>query len=80
MRGADALLVHGDERGHDAPCRVCGSLHYSLVREGKFVHVAMRTLVDTPGIRPSMHIFVGSKAEWFQIADDLPQFDRFSRA
>ncbi|MGI4959803.1 MAG: GFA family protein, partial [Janthinobacterium lividum] len=32
-------------------------------------------LVDEPSIRPSMHIFVGSKAPWFEITDGLPQFD-----
>jgi hypothetical protein len=26
-----------------------------------------------PRIRPSAHIFVGSKAPWFTITDDLPQ-------
>jgi hypothetical protein len=34
----------------------------------------MGTLVDDPGIRPSRHIFVGSKAPWFTITDDLPQY------
>ena len=29
---------------------------------------------DDPGIRPAMHIFVGSKAPWFTITDDLPQY------
>ena len=56
-------------------CRVCGSLLFSVVRDGAFVHVAMGTLVDDPAIRPSKHIFVGSKAPWFTITDDLPQFD-----
>jgi hypothetical protein len=28
-----------------------------------------------PGLRPQMHIFVGSKAPWFEIADDLPRYD-----
>ncbi len=74
-KGADALLIHGSPTNHDAHCKVCGSLLYSLVREAKFVHVAMGTLVDAPGIRPSRHIFVGSKAPWFEITDDLPQFD-----
>jgi hypothetical protein len=45
-----------------------------VVRDGDFVHVAMGTLVDDPGIRPTKHIFVGSKAPWFTITDDLPQF------
>jgi hypothetical protein len=46
-----------------------------VVRDGAFVHVAMGTLVDDPAIRPTRHIFVGSKAPWFTITDDLPQSD-----
>ena len=57
-----------------AHCGKCGSLLYSVVREGAFVHVAMGTLVDDPSIRPTAHIFVGSKASWFAITDDLPQY------
>ena len=60
--------------GHDAHCGRCGSLLYSVVRDGAFVHVAMGTLVDDPSIRPTAHIFVGSKAPWFAITDDLPQY------
>jgi hypothetical protein len=37
------------------------------------VHVALGSLVDEPAIRPAGHIFVGSKAPWFEITDDLPQ-------
>jgi hypothetical protein len=29
-------------------------------------------------IRPAGHIFVGSKAPWFEITDDLPQFDEYA--
>ena len=59
-------------KGNNTHCRACGSLLFSVV-EGGFVHVAMGTLVDAPTIRPSEHIFVGSKAPWFTISDDLPQ-------
>ncbi len=72
--GEDQLMIFGDENGHDLRCRRCGSLLYSLVREGAFVHVTMGTLVDAPAIRPGKHIFVGSKAPWFTITDDLPQY------
>jgi len=34
---------------------------------------------DAPSIRPSHHIFVGSKAPWFEILDDLPQFEGHER-
>ena len=55
-------------------CRLCGSLLYAVVRAGRFVHVAMGSLVDAPSIRPTCHVFVGSKAPWFTITDDLPQY------
>ncbi len=74
-KGEDNLLTFGEETGHDAHCKTCGSLLYSVVRDGAFVHVAMGTLVDEPAIRPTQHIFVGSKAKWFTIADDLPQYE-----
>jgi hypothetical protein len=35
----------------------------------------MGTLTEAPAIRPAMHIFVGSKAPWFEITDGLPQYD-----
>jgi hypothetical protein len=72
--GEDDLMTYGDPTGHDAHCGRCGSLLYSVVRNGSFVHVAMGTLVDNPGIRPTAHIFVGSKAPWHDITDDLPQY------
>jgi hypothetical protein len=74
-KGEDNLTTFGDETGHDAHCRLCGSLLYSLVRDGAFVHVPMGTLVDDPSIRPTVHIFVGSKAPWYTITDDLPQYE-----
>ena len=73
-RGMDNFTAYGDEANHDAHCGRCGSLLYSVVRDGAFVHVAMGTLVDDPSIRPTAHIFVGSKAPWFAITDDLPQY------
>ncbi len=74
IKGDEDLMIFGEEAGHDAHCVRCGSLLYSVVRDGAYVHVAMGTLVDAPSIRPSKHIFVGSKAPWFTIADDLPQY------
>ena len=74
-RGHADLLIHGDEQGNDTHCGACGSLLYSVVRAGAFVHVAMGTLVDDPTIRPTKHIFVGSKAPWYAITDELPQYD-----
>jgi hypothetical protein len=34
--------------------------------------------LDTdPGVRPAMHVFVDSKAPWFEITDALPRFQEF---
>jgi len=76
-RGQDSLMVYGDDKANDTHCGRCGSLLFSVVRDGAFVHVAMGTLVDAPSIRPTKHIFVGSKAPWFTITDDLPQYEEF---
>jgi hypothetical protein len=75
--GADALLVFGEEDLNHTRCGTCGSLLFSVVRDGAYVHVALGSLVDAPGIRPTQHIFVGSKAPWFEITDDLPQSDEY---
>jgi hypothetical protein len=73
--GADGLLIVGEETLNDTRCAKCGSLLFSVVRDGAFVHVALGSLVDAPSVRPTKHIFVGSKAPWFEITDDLPQFE-----
>jgi hypothetical protein len=77
-QGEGSLLLFGDEKAsHDVHCKLCGSLMFSVVRGGEFVHVTLGTLVDAPTIRPSAHIFVGSKAPWYSITDRLPQHDEF---
>ncbi|NKJ49844.1 aldehyde-activating protein [Burkholderia sp. SG-MS1] len=76
--GKDNLLVFGDEQAsHDVHCKTCGSLMFSVVRNGEFAHVTLGTLTDTPTIRPTAHIFVGSKAPWHAITDHLPQHEEF---
>ena len=75
--GVDKLMIYGDDKANNTHCRQCGSLLFSVVRNGAFVHVTMGTLLDDPSIRPSRHIFVGSKASWFTITDDLPQHQEF---
>lgn len=75
-KGEDRIRIRGTEDANDTRCATCGSLLFSLVRGGDYVHVAMGSLEDGPSIRPSSHIFVGSKAPWYEITDGLPQFER----
>ena len=75
--GAEQLKRYGAGADFDMHCATCGSLIYSVVRDGAYVHVTYGTLVDAPSLAPTQHIFVGSKAPWYEIADDLPQHDGF---
>ena len=74
-RGDDKLLIVGEPDANHTRCAACGSLLYSVVRDGRYVHVAMGSLADAPSISPTEHIYVGSKAPWFEITDDLPQHE-----
>ena len=66
-------MTYGDAHAHDVLCGRCGSLLYSVVRDHRYAHVTLGTLIDPPSIRPRAHIFVGSRAPWDEISDDLPQ-------
>jgi hypothetical protein len=76
--GVADLAIFGDDDLNDTRCAGCGCFLFSVVRDGKYVHVAMGSLVDAPSLSPTEHIFVGSKAPWYEITDDLPQFDGYS--
>jgi hypothetical protein len=74
-KGTTTLSINGAPDGHDAFCKSCGSLLYSVVRNGAYVHVTYGTLADAPTLCPTAHIYVGSKAPWFTITDGLPQHE-----
>ena len=59
-------------------CQICGSSFFWVdTTEGKRIWVAVGTLDGDPGRSIDGHIFVGSKASWYEITDDLPQFVQF---
>ena len=76
-KGADTLILVGDAQGHHAKrCGKCFSLFCWTGYEGK-IRVPYGSLIDEPALKPTAHIFVGSKAPWFSITDDLPQHEEF---
>jgi len=76
-KGADALLVEGDaDAAHAVRCARCWSLLNWIPRDG-WVRVPYGTLVDAPALGPTAHMFVGSKAAWYEILDDLPRHDEY---
>ena len=58
-------------------CVDCGST-LAGTEEGLVSSIALGTVEGDPNIKPGSHIYVGSKAPWFDITDDLPQFDERS--
>ena len=57
-------------------CKVCGSsLSFSASgNDDSIIEISLGTL-DTPiSTQADAHIFVNSKADWYHIEDDLPQF------
>ena len=54
-------------------CTTCGAKMPRVSPERDLVVIPAGSFYDDPRVRPSEHIFVGSKATWFQIGDTLPQ-------
>jgi hypothetical protein len=74
-KGADSLILIGDAHGHHARhCGKCFSRLYWTGYQGK-IRVPYGSLIDEPALKPMAHMFVGSKAPWYEILDDLPQHD-----
>ena len=72
--GADLIKVYEKLPGAGwCFCSECGSSLAGTV-DGKITTITLGTIEGDPGIKPESHIFVGSKAQWHDIADDLPQF------
>ena len=79
LQGADLVRVFRPEGGAvKAFCSVCGSsLFGGQYPDGPEVAIRFGTIDGDPGIRPQKHIFVGSKAVWHEILDDLPRSDGY---
>lgn len=57
-------------------CGRCGSVTPIGATDG-LAFAPVGNFDDDPGERPAAHIFVASKAPWFEITDDLPRFDTY---
>jgi hypothetical protein len=65
------------ERGHREFCRICGSVAPLVEESFGMVIAPAGNLEGDLGIRPTKHMFVGSKADWYEITDELPQHEEY---
>ena len=78
VSGEDMLVSYTAENGTTRRfCRICGSSMTFAPSDdsGEKVEFALGTLDDEIDGKPDAHIYVGSKASWYDIADPLPRFD-----
>ncbi len=84
VRAKDFRWVNGEELitwfessagNHRGFCSRCGSPLLSRFDSRQDVYGLPLGCLDTdPGVRPGMHVFVGSKAPWYEITDALPRY------
>jgi hypothetical protein len=79
LRGEDQIQVYQPSGpGYsNAFCRRCGSNAPWVVEERQLALIPAGLLEDDPGVRPALHMFVGSKAPWWEITDAAPQFEEW---
>ena len=71
--GEEAVQVYEVAGGGGwAFCRHCGST-LAGTDGGRITSVTLGTVEGDPRVRAASHIFVDSKAPWFEIDDTLPQ-------
>ena len=79
VAGEDALLEYkSSSQGTRISCGVCGSAVQMTMPDSPLVFLPAGPLEgDLGGLKPQAHIFVASKAPWYTITDDLPQYEEY---
>lgn len=78
LRGEDNTVdfTHPEaERFGNRFCKTCGSSLPRKSPNSPLVNIPSGSLDDAPGVAPSGHIYVGSKSDWFEITDNLEQYE-----
>jgi hypothetical protein len=82
--GSDKLTISGEVVwahhsgcSEHARCAACGSLLFWATRDSGYVSVLPGSLDHSDGIVERGHIYVAEKGDYYDIADGLPQSDRY---
>ncbi len=78
ISGEDSLLQYqSSAQGTRNTCKVCGSPVPIMLPAHSLALLPAGPLEGDLGITPTAHLFVGSKAPWYTITDDLPQYQEY---
>jgi hypothetical protein len=77
VSGQSDLKVYASSEDIDRVfCRNCGSnILADYKPDPKVFYITMGTVEGDPKCPPAYHSYVGSKAPWFEIFDELPKHD-----
>ncbi|MDN3611452.1 GFA family protein [Vibrio ostreicida] len=76
-KGEEFVSIYSkSEETELAFCKCCGSSLFSRKITGGKHNIRLGILDSTPTHKPNFHIFVASKAPWFDINDGLKLFDK----
>jgi hypothetical protein len=81
VQGEDLVTWYQTSPGtHRGFCGVCGAKLLSRFDFDPGVYgLPLGALDEDPGVKPKRHVFVGYKAPWYEITDDLPQHPELPR-
>ena len=78
VTGEEVVRLYESSPGsHRAFCSVCGSNAPAKSSDNKMVFIPAGLFDDDPGTRPTLHMFVDSKAPWWDINDDLARYKEY---
>ena len=77
LSGEDDIKIYASSAFNDRVfCSNCGSnIMVATKKEPEFLYLSMSTIDGDPPRPEGYHIYVGSKAAWHDIDDDLQQYD-----
>ncbi|WP_025771036.1 GFA family protein [Thioalkalivibrio sp. HK1] len=76
LSGEDFIKIYETSTGAGwCFCSECGS-SLAGTEQGRITCITLGTVEGDIDIEPALHLFVGSKAKWYDIADDRPQFEK----
>ena len=74
--GEDAVREYPTREGLRYFCERCGTRLFNRPRSSlEVISLVIASLDEEPEEGPVMHINVASKAGWYRILDDLPQYE-----